>query len=124
MDDRQAVADGRSSARCAASVAQARSLTWLPQAVGGAGTEVCMEARSLKFIATACAGELLSGSPETLVHRVCTDSRQAQAGDLFFALPGERFDGHDFLREAAEKGAGAVVVERRARARATGAAAR
>jgi UDP-N-acetylmuramoyl-tripeptide--D-alanyl-D-alanine ligase len=36
-----------------------------------------------------------------------------QAGDLFFALPGGRFDGHDFLRQAAEKGAGAVVVERR-----------
>ncbi len=60
-----------------------------------------MEARSLKFIATACAGEQLSGSPETRVRRVCTDSRQTQAGDLFFALPGERFDGHDFLREAA-----------------------
>jgi len=72
-----------------------------------------MEARSLTFIATACAGEQLSGSPETRVHRVCTDSRRAQAGDLFFALPGGRFDGHDFLRQAAEKGAGAVVVERK-----------
>jgi UDP-N-acetylmuramoyl-tripeptide--D-alanyl-D-alanine ligase len=72
-----------------------------------------MEARSLIFIATACAGEQLSGSPETHVHRVCTDSRRAQAGDLFFALPGERFDGHDFLRQAADKGAVAVVVERK-----------
>jgi UDP-N-acetylmuramoyl-tripeptide--D-alanyl-D-alanine ligase len=35
-----------------------------------------------------------------------------QAGDLFFALPGGRFDGHDFLRQAAEKGAIAVVVQR------------
>ena len=72
-----------------------------------------MEARSLRFIAAACAGEQLSGSPETRVHRVCTDSRRLQAGDLFFALPGERFDGHAFLREAAEKGAGAVVAERK-----------
>ena len=71
-----------------------------------------MEARSLKFIATACAGELLSGSPETRALRVCTDSRRVQAGDLFFALPGGRFDGHDFVRQAAEKGAVAVVVER------------
>jgi UDP-N-acetylmuramoyl-tripeptide--D-alanyl-D-alanine ligase len=31
---------------------------------------------------------------------------------LFFALPGGRFDGHDFVRQAAEKGAVAVVVER------------
>jgi UDP-N-acetylmuramoyl-tripeptide--D-alanyl-D-alanine ligase len=71
-----------------------------------------MEARSLRFIATACAGELLSGSPETRALRVCTDSRRVQAGDLFFALPGGRFDGHDFVRQAAEKGAVAVVIER------------
>jgi UDP-N-acetylmuramoyl-tripeptide--D-alanyl-D-alanine ligase len=32
---------------------------------------------------------------------------------LFFALPGGRFDGHDFLRQAAKQGAGAVVVERK-----------
>lgn len=43
--------------------------------------------------------------------RVCTDSRRAQAGDLFFALAGERFDGHDYLAEVAAKAA-AVVVER------------
>jgi UDP-N-acetylmuramoyl-tripeptide--D-alanyl-D-alanine ligase len=72
-----------------------------------------MEARSLRFIATASVGEQVNGSPETHVHRVTTDSRQMQAGDLFFALPGGRFDGHDFLRQAAEKGAGAVVVERK-----------
>jgi UDP-N-acetylmuramoyl-tripeptide--D-alanyl-D-alanine ligase len=72
-----------------------------------------MEARSLKFIATACAGELLNGSPEVCAHRVGTDSRRVEAGDLFFALPGGRFDGHDFLRQAAENGAVAVVVERK-----------
>src|ERR1039458_8526021 len=77
------------------------------------GLRVWMEARSLRFIATGCAGEQLIGSPETLVRRVSTDSRQVQAGDLFFALPGGRFDGHDFLRQAAEKGAGAVVIERK-----------
>jgi UDP-N-acetylmuramoyl-tripeptide--D-alanyl-D-alanine ligase len=77
------------------------------------GLKAWMEARALKFIATACTGEQLSGSPETCVHGVCTDSRRLQAGDLFFALPGGRFDGHAFLREAAEKGAGAVVAERK-----------
>src|SRR4051812_8857688 len=71
-----------------------------------------MDRRSLKFVATACAGEQLSGSPEVLVTRVCSDSRLAQAGDLFFALSGEHFDGHEFLPEVAQKGVAAVVVER------------
>ena len=71
-----------------------------------------MEACSLQYVSTACAGEQLNGLPETRVDRVCTDSRQVKAGDLFFALRGAQFDGHDFLREAAGKGAGAMVVER------------
>jgi UDP-N-acetylmuramoyl-tripeptide--D-alanyl-D-alanine ligase len=71
-----------------------------------------MEVRSLSFVASACAGEQVRGSRETLVSRVCTDSRQAKAGDLFVALPGERFDGHDFLPHVAAKGVAGVVVER------------
>jgi UDP-N-acetylmuramoyl-tripeptide--D-alanyl-D-alanine ligase len=72
-----------------------------------------MESRHMKFIAKACAGKQLSGSPVVLVSGVCTDSRRAQAGDLFVALRGERFDGHDFLDNAIAKGAAAVMVERR-----------
>lgn len=72
-----------------------------------------MEQVSLKFVASASGGEIQSGSPETTVSRVCTDSRQARPGDLFFALAGELFDGHNFLAEAAHKGVAAVVVERR-----------
>lgn len=59
----------------------------------------------------ACAGALLNGSPDMLVSGACTDSRQAQAGDLFIALRGERFDAHDFLSQAIEKGVGAILVE-------------
>jgi UDP-N-acetylmuramoyl-tripeptide--D-alanyl-D-alanine ligase len=72
-----------------------------------------MEARSLKFITAACAGELSQGSEKTLVKRVCTDSRQLQPGDLFVALAGENFDGHTFLAGALEKGAAAVVAEKK-----------
>jgi len=71
-----------------------------------------MEPRSLQFIGAACAAERLAGDEETRVRRICTDSRHVQPGDLFFALTGERFDGHDFLRDAARKGAIALVVER------------
>ena len=66
----------------------------------------------MKFIASACAGQRRGGNAKTLVSRVCTDSRQVQAGDLFFALAGGRFDGHDYLAEVARKGAAAVVVNR------------
>jgi len=66
----------------------------------------------LKFAAEACAAEIRRGAGETPVANVCTDSRQARPGDLFFAIRGERFDGHDFLKEVAAKGAAAVVVER------------
>lgn len=43
---------------------------------------------------------------------VTTDTRRIQAGDLFVALRGERFDGHDFIEQAAAAGALAVVAER------------
>jgi UDP-N-acetylmuramoyl-tripeptide--D-alanyl-D-alanine ligase len=71
-----------------------------------------VETRSLKFIAEACAAELRRGAGETPIANVCTDSRQAKPGDLFFAIKGEKFDGHDFLNEAARKGIAAVVMER------------
>ncbi|MSU58083.1 MAG: UDP-N-acetylmuramoyl-tripeptide--D-alanyl-D-alanine ligase [Pedosphaera sp.] len=72
-----------------------------------------MEPRDLAFVVSACAGELRDGLSTLQFRRVVIDSRQAQAGDLFFAIKGERFDGHDFLDEVAAKGAVAVVVERR-----------
>ena len=66
----------------------------------------------MKFVAEACAAELKRGSGEMSLQGICTDSRQARAGNVFFAIRGERFDGHDFLKEVTAKGVGAVVVER------------
>src|ERR1041385_8951017 len=71
-----------------------------------------MEPRTIQFIAGACAGELLSAPDDLNLTRVCTDSRQVQAGDLFIALRRARFDGHDFLDEVIRKGARAIVVQR------------
>ena len=53
-------------------------------------------------------GRSLGGSVPFL--RVTTDSRGLRAGDLFVALRGERFDGHDFVGAALAQGAAAAVV--------------
>jgi UDP-N-acetylmuramoyl-tripeptide--D-alanyl-D-alanine ligase len=42
-----------------------------------------------------------------------TDSREVQAGGVFFALRGAEMDGHQFIGDAVERGAAAVVVERK-----------
>ncbi|HEY6106115.1 MAG TPA: UDP-N-acetylmuramoyl-tripeptide--D-alanyl-D-alanine ligase [Anaeromyxobacteraceae bacterium] len=63
------------------------------------------------------AGGRWMGTPPAAVEGVFTDTRQPSAGACFVALRGERFDGHDFLAEAARGGAAcAVVAESRAAA--------
>ncbi len=44
--------------------------------------------------------------------RVTTDSRSAQQGDLFVALQGDKFDGHDYVADALRRGARGAVVSR------------
>jgi UDP-N-acetylmuramoyl-tripeptide--D-alanyl-D-alanine ligase len=72
-----------------------------------------VETRSLKWIAEACGAEIIGGAADAEVKAVCTDSRAAKAGDLFFAIKGDKFDGHDFVAEVAVKGVAAVVVEKK-----------
>jgi UDP-N-acetylmuramoyl-tripeptide--D-alanyl-D-alanine ligase len=72
-----------------------------------------MDERSLKFIAESCGAKILAGTPEAIAKNVCTDSRRAKPGDVFFAIKGENFDGHAFLNEVAEKKVTAVVVEQK-----------
>ncbi len=55
----------------------------------------------------------LKTRPAASVVGVSTDTRTLKPGDLFVALVGERFDGHDYLPTAREKGAIAAVVRRR-----------
>ncbi len=49
---------------------------------------------------------------EVMVTGVAYDSRKVRRGDVFFAIVGEKTDGHLYLAEAARAGAAAVVVER------------
>ena len=66
----------------------------------------------MKFIAEACGAEIFAGAAGVGINSVCTDSRLAKVGDLFFAIKGEKFDGHDFINEIAAKGVAAVVIEK------------
>ena len=54
----------------------------------------------------------LIGDWLTGIERVHSDTRTLQPGDLFVALKGERFDAHDFLREARAAGAAAAISSR------------
>lgn len=58
-------------------------------------------------------GNDASGS-EQQIHscRITTDTRTLVEGDIFLALVGDNFDGHDYLAQAAEKGAVAAIVQR------------
>src|SRR5581483_9841489 len=47
------------------------------------------------------------------VRDLAYDARAVTPGALFFAVPGQRADGHDFAPEAVERGAVALVVERK-----------
>jgi UDP-N-acetylmuramoyl-tripeptide--D-alanyl-D-alanine ligase len=60
--------------------------------------------------AAAALGARTSGG-DMLFTGLSTDSRSIRAGDLFVALRGERFDGHDFLKAAAAAGAAAAMVD-------------
>jgi UDP-N-acetylmuramoyl-tripeptide--D-alanyl-D-alanine ligase len=61
-------------------------------------------------IAGATGGEII-GSAVGEVTGVTTDSRKAEAGELFVPLKGERFDGHDFIEEVVAKGVRVFLAE-------------
>jgi UDP-N-acetylmuramoyl-L-alanyl-D-glutamate--2,6-diaminopimelate ligase len=55
--------------------------------------------------------DVVGGAP-TEIRDLAYDARAVEPGALFFCVPGERADGHDFAGEAVERGAVALVVER------------
>ena len=65
---------------------------------------------SVAETATALAGR--ASGADVRFCGVSTDSRSIGRGELFVALRGERFDGHDFLATAATRGAAAAMVDR------------
>ena len=71
-----------------------------------------MSARLLSELAAAVGGTL--AGPDREFTRVTQDTRKLGAGELFVAIKGERFDGHEFLTQAEKLGAAGALVERKA----------
>lgn len=73
---------------------------------------------SLDAVVHAVEGDLLPGGARSapasgdMLRAVVTDSRQATAGSLFVAVPGERVDGHNFAAAAVAAGAAAILARR------------
>lgn len=70
--------------------------------------ETLMSVLTVADVLAATGGTLISDS-ERQFSGVGIDSRTIQEGELFVALKGDRFDGHDFVPDALMKGSGAVV---------------
>jgi UDP-N-acetylmuramoyl-L-alanyl-D-glutamate--2,6-diaminopimelate ligase len=67
----------------------------------------------LERLVAALAPEAVLGSPDPVeVRDLAYDARAVTPGAAFFAVPGERADGHDFAEEAVANGAAVLVVER------------
>jgi len=62
-------------------------------------------------------GEIQFGpyNGDQLIQGISIDSRSIDKGNLFVAIPGERFDGHQFVKQGAEKGAKAAVIDKNKR---------
>ncbi len=66
----------------------------------------------LSLVLSSLNGILISKLEEATFSGVSTDSRRIRQDELFFALSGSNFDGHDFVMDALDKGAKGAVIER------------
>ena len=70
-----------------------------------------MNRLTLSQIAQFAGASLSSGDGTVLINRVSTDSRTIKPGELFVALRGENFDGHEFVEAGANAGATGALVD-------------
>ena len=69
-----------------------------------------MKRLDLVSVAHYAGGRLLRGDGGRLVTTVSTDSRTLASGDVFVALVGDKFDGHQYLQKVSEAGVSAAIV--------------
>jgi len=71
-----------------------------------------LENCKIRELIKATSGKIIQGDQDCLISGISIDSRTLIPGDLFFAIIGPSFNGHDFIIEAFNKGAvGAVVCK-------------
>lgn len=66
---------------------------------------------TVKDILIATKGKLLFGDQNDMVTGLSTDTRRLKKDELFVAIKGDRFDGHNFILDAISKGARVVLVQ-------------
>ena len=71
-----------------------------------------MKNMTLRNIAAACGGRLFGGMDTLEIAGAVMDSRQIEKDFLFFAIKGERVDGHRFIPQVMEQGAACAVCEK------------
>src|SRR5664280_2451895 len=74
----------------------------------------CAPMFSIEQVIKAVGGVLIAGAAQNNVCGISTDSRQVKKGNIFIALQGENFDGHDFMCKAVEKGVASVIISNEA----------
>src|SRR6266478_8605779 len=70
-----------------------------------------MNPLTLSQIAQFAGASLSSGDGTVVINKVSTDSRTIKPGELFVALRGENFEGHDFIEAGAKAGATGALVD-------------
>ena len=70
-----------------------------------------MKELTLKQLAQWCGGRVVPEDADCVIKGMQQDSRDICYGDLFVAIAGEHFDGHNFVKKAAESGALAALVD-------------
>ncbi len=61
-------------------------------------------------IVSIVRGQLLYGSPQSIVRGISIDSRTIKNEDIFIAIKGKRFDGHNFIQDAIKKGVSVAII--------------
>ena len=71
-----------------------------------------METFYLRDLIRAVGGKFITGDPDFQIKGISIDSRTIRKGEVYFAIQGDCCDGHDFIKEAVDKGAVAVVYSK------------